>query len=228
MSNSESTAPRLPSQGSSSLLDQVVNEVAIKHPSVSATRLSFGKTDWAVYSAPHNLTNPSGSPFPNPRVLLEARKSDTAVMCHLEVHFNRVKTFEVGIQDDTVTNLVGSLDSGSGYKLCPGIPSETIVKVNFDSKALCKWGPPLSRFAHTSCAMWYHSCVNGVHMCSKCTRLNYHLNDMLKKRMLVSPGRNLRRTSVGSRYPKKFLTPTSLKRREENVSKQFLHLKVKS
>ena len=59
-------------------------------------------------------------------------------------------------------------------------------------------------------------------MCPKCTRLMYHLRDTLKKKTMTNPETKEGRTSAGSRYPRKYLTPESRAKREKNVKQNVL------
>ena len=44
----------------------------------------------------------------------------------------------------------------------------------------------------------------------------YHMQDMIKRKKVVSPKRIQKRTKAGSNYPKKYLTPRSLAQRIRN------------
>ena len=93
--------------------------------------------------------------------------------------------------------------------------------MTFGSKKLRRWGPLLQRSDHVDCLMWHPvSNVAVSSMCPKCSRLSYHLQDMIKRKNTVSPATRQKRVSAGSRYPKMYLTPKSLAQRHKNERMQ--------
>ena len=97
----------------------------------------------------------------------------------------------------------------------------------FDSKHLRKWVVPLTRSDNYECLMWYAP-VGGLtagelsRMCPKCTRLTYHMQDMLRRKQALTPTTLEARISAGSRYPTRYLTPRSRVQKEKNVNRQIL------
>ena len=176
---------------------------------------------WQIFYGPFSIVNPIGTPMYNPRVVMEISDS---VYCHLEVHCSRVETFAANGNEAHLSTLILSLRPGSGYVLCPGIPHSFTA---FDSKNLRKWAAPLTRFDHYECLMWYAP-VGGLtagelsRMCPKCTRLSYHMQDMLRRKQALTPRTLKARTLAGSRYPTRYLTPTSRAQKEKNVKRQIL------
>ena len=78
--------------------------------------------------------------------------------------------------------------------------------------------------------MWYAP-VGGLtagelsQMCSKCTRLTYHMQDMLRKKQALTPTTLEARILAGSRYPTRYLTPRSRVQKETNLTDKFFQTK---
>ena len=140
-----------------------------------------GATAWLVFTGPVTTESPLLTPVANPRVIVECTKDGST--CHLEVHFKRVKSFSIETNEVEFFTLLSSLQKNSGYVLCGGFPIST-----FASKSLRNWTPMFNRCDHIDCLMWYKPCGN-VHplRCPKCSRLMYHIQDMAKRKNVVSP-----------------------------------------
>ncbi len=135
-----------------------------------------------------------------------------------------VSSFPLVDNENRVASLVASLMPGSGYVLCPGLPSSLSRAVTFESNSLRKWEPLFHRFDHNKCLMWYShgtSRTPSSRICLKCTRLATHLKDMLKKKKTLSPCTKQKRISARSKYPKRFLTPVSRSVRTQNEKRQL-------
>ena len=165
-------------------------------------------TTWLVFCSPVTMVNPATAPYSNPRVVVEL--SSTSRRFHLEAHFQRVQTFVLDGNEEQLHSLVMSLQKDSGYVVCPGLPSSLAQSVTFGSKKLRRWGPLLQRSDHVDCLMWHRvSTASSSSICPKCSRLSYHLQDMIKQKSVISPATRQRRVSAGSRYPKMYLTRES-------------------
>ena len=70
--------------------------------------------------------------------------------------------------------------------------------------------------------MWFKPTGRDVtasyRLCPKCTRMRYHLEDMLKKKQALTPKTKTNRTLPHSRYPVRYLTPSSCMKKERNVA----------
>ena len=208
-------------------IDQTLKDVRLKYPSIRADCMMLGDTQWVIFNGPFTCSNPFQLPAPNPRVIIE--KAQTTLKCHLEVHFKRIESFDLEGNEDQLFKLIESLLPNSGYCLCLGLPQELQDQLSFESKSLRKWGPFMKRMDRIECLMWFkpqnERKQDKPSMCSKCFRLNYHLRDMLIKKSSVSPSTREKRTASNSRYPSKFLTPTSKARKAVNLKKQSRRLK---
>ena len=190
-------------------------------PSVPSFTHIDASTTWLVFCSPITTVNPAQVPYSNPRVVVEL--TATSGRFHLEANFHLVKSFTLEGNEEQLHSLIMSLQKDSGYVLCPGLPSSLAQSVTFGSKKLRRWGPMLQRSDHADCLMWYHtSHASTSSMCSKCSRLSYHLQDMIKRKQSMSPATKRKRTSAGSRYPKVYLTPKSLAERVKNEKVQAM------
>ena len=207
---------------STSSYDEIVQHLQTKFSFIPSFTHVNEFTTWLVFSAPVTIVNPAQSPTSNPRVVIEHTTAST--ICHLEVHFRRIKSFSFKGHEEEVFTLIASLQEGSGYVLCPGLPSSMSSTVTFESKSLRKWGPLFKRSDHSECLMWYSASRTSSTstMCPKCSRLYHHLRNMIHRKKTISPATRQKRTSAGSRYPKMYLTPKSRSEREKNEKRQAL------
>lgn len=184
-----------------------------KFPDVPSFTYCSGATTWLIFSGPVTTESPLLTPVTNPRVVVECTKDGST--CHLEVHFKQVKSFSVDTHEGDLFTLVSSLRKKSGYVLCGGLPMS--MDVSFASKNLRNWTPMFNRCDHIDCLMWYKPCGNVLPpRCPKCSRLMYHIQDMIKRKKVISPKTKEKRLKAGSKYPKKYLTPKSLVKRLRN------------
>ena len=72
-----------------------------------------------MFNGCYSTVNPIGTPMINPRVVVEVSDS---VYCRLEVHLYQMESFTVAGMESRFSHLVRSLEYGSGYVLCPGLP----------------------------------------------------------------------------------------------------------
>lgn len=165
------------------------------------------------------MVNPAHTPYSNPRVVVEL--NGTSGHFYLEANFQCVKSYTMEGNEEALHSLIMSLHKDSGYVLCPGLPASLAESVTFGSRKLRKWGPLLHRSDHMDCLMWHTTSSDASsNMCPKCSRLSYHLHDMIKRKSTISPATKLRRVSAGSRYPKMYLTPKSLAERVKSEKMQ--------
>ena len=189
---------------------------------------SFTHTDasttWLIFCAPVTMINPTQTPTANPRIVIEHANSTATTICHLEVHYLCIKSFSYIGNEQELFTLIASLQKDSNYVLCPGLPSSILTSVTFESKSLRKWGPLLQRSDHRECLMWYPTPQSSSKpaMCPKCSRLYHHLRDMIQRKKTIPPATRQKRTSAGSKYPKRYLTPKSRSEREKNEKRQAL------
>ena len=187
---------------------------------------SFTHTDtsttWLIFCAPVTMINPTQTPTANPRIVIEHANLTATTICHLEVHYLLIKSFSYLGNEQELFTLISSLRKDSNYVLCPGLPSSILTSVTFESKSLRKWGPLLQRSDHRECLMWYPTSRSSSKpaMCPKCSHLYHHLRDMIQRKKTLSPATRQKRTSAGSKYPKRFLTPKSRSEREKNEKRQ--------
>ena len=148
------------------------------------------QTVWIIFSGPVITMNPLCTPMANPRVIVEI--SQLGTVCHIEGHFQRLRTFSVlvdGNQEELLTT-IASLRPSSNCVLCGGLPDSLTVNVSFESKSLRNWNPTLNRFDHKECLMWYKP-VGEITpaRCPKCSRLMYHLQYRIKRKKSISPSK---------------------------------------
>lgn len=166
-------------------------------------------TTWLIFCAPVTMINPARTPTANPRIVIEHTNSTTTTICHLKVHYQRIKSFSYAGNEQELFTLIASLQKDSNYVLCPGQPSSILTSVTFESKSLRRWGSLFQRSDHRECLMWYPASQlsSKPAMCPKCSRLYHYLRDMIQRKKTISPATRQKRTSAGSKYPKRFLTP---------------------
>ena len=186
---------------------------------------THGSTTWLVFWALITVVNPAQTPTANSRIVIEHTTPATTTIkfCHLEVHYQRTKSFSYEGNEQELFTLIASLQKDSNYVLCPGLPSSISSSVTFESKSLRKWGPLFQQSDHSECLMWYPLSQSSSKptMCPKCSRLYHHLWDMIQRKA-ISPATRQKRTSAGSKYPKRYLTPKSCSEREKNERQQAL------
>ena len=207
-----------PAQYSSYTPHEIVKRLQATYPDIPSFTYTSGATTWLVFCGPLTTTNPSHTPGSNPRVLIELTTSCKRYC--LEVHFQRLQSFNFDENEDQLSTLLSSLRENSGYVLCPGLPVS--CSVTFESKNLRQWGPMFQRSDHRECYMWHLPTQGATSTCPKCSRLSYHLQDMVRRKKSLSPRTKKKRTNASSKYPKRYLTPTSRAERERNEKKQAL------
>lgn len=212
----------VPSTSAQNVPYSVLQQLQIKFCDIPSFTHTDGSTTWLVFCGPVTTVNPTETPTSNPRVIIEHTTATT--ICHLEVHYQRIKSFPYEGIEQELSTLISSLQNDSNYVLCPGLPSSIASSVTFESKSLRKWGPLFQRLDHRKCLMWYPASRSSSKpaMCPKCSRLYHHLQDMIKRRKNISPTTRQKRTSAGSKYPKRYLTPKSRLEREKNERRQAL------
>ena len=148
-----------------------------------------GPSTWLIFHAPVTTVNPAQTPAANPRIVIEHTIPAATTLCHLEVHYQRIKSFSYEGNEQQLSTLIASLQRDSNYVLCPGLPSSVSSSVTFESKSVRKWGPLFQRSDHSECLMWYPASHKSSKptMCHKCSRLHYHLRDMIQRKKAISP-----------------------------------------
>ena len=155
----------------------VLQQLQIKFSGVPSFTHIDGSTTWLVFCAPVTMVNPAQTPTANPRIVIEHTTPSATTICHLEVHYQRIKSFSYEGHEQQLFTLIASLQKDSNYVLCPGLPSSISSSVTFERKSLRKWGPLFQRSDHSECLMWYPASQPSSKptMCPKCSRLYHHL-----------------------------------------------------
>ena len=129
-------------------------------------------------------------------------------------------TVSQGDWDDAIIRgHVESLQTKSGYVLCPGLPNYTAEfgeHIRYTPKNLRVWSIPFHRHDHHLCALWHKPSNRKqspssplFNACSTCKSLYSNLQTTRKNEMGVSPASKMKRLEPSSTYPLDYLSPQS-------------------
>ena len=115
-----------------------------------------------------------------------------------------------------------------GYKFCPGInPDMYKTKyhdvIRYDPKKLRRTVHPVQRIDSGKCKLW-HKLLEKDNMtdvmCSGCKCLINELNQRLKKVQNTTSEQKQHHVNASSRFPEKYLSPKSLKKKRQNMQQE--------
>ena len=133
----------------------------------------------------------------------------------------------------TIEPYLEQLKPVSGFKVCPGI-KEYLQEIWFETKNLRRWGIPFGRIHALSCSLWH--IPNNTHhptgeslqdTCQPCRVLHHDISKLVEKASSLTEAQKMARTSVQSKYPMKYLSPTSRAVRVSKVCKDRQNLAAK-
>ena len=116
------------------------------------------------------------------------------------------------------------------YKLCPGIGGEEYAEykelIRYDQKQVVFVDAPVKRIESAKCKRWFPLIGSTVEkskrkspviICQECANLRKKLKEKAKQLSTVNPKKKVEHQQAKSVYPKKYLSPHSLHRRELNT-----------
>ncbi len=206
-------------------LDEFLAYTRCRYPSLTVTSHASSDGHWAIIEGFTTTSSPLESKMPtrNPHMIVHAPCEDPSHISYkFEAHF--VLLYQGLITDTQFGVLLQSLLPGSNYHLCPSLPQELRVRVDFECKSARKWDFPLQRTDHVNCQLWFHVQVTPrlrqEPTCRKCKTLAKYLQKMVKTRASVSPTRKARRVPPSSRCPWKYLSPVTRHLRQSRACKE--------
>ncbi len=212
--------------------DEFLANIRCRYPSLTVTSHASSDGHWAIIEGFTSTSSPLESKMPtrNPRMIVHAPCEDPSHISYkFEAHF--VLLYQGLITDTQFGVLLQSLLLGSNYHLCPGLPQELRVRVDFECKSARKWGFPLQRTDHVNCQLWFHVQVTPrlrqEPTCRKCKTLAKYLRKMVKTRASVSPTRKARHALPSSRCLWKYLSPVTRHLRQSRARKEKSSTKKK-
>ena len=127
------------------------------------------------------------------------------------------------------------LESKLYFKVCPGIKEyPRAQEIQFETKNLRRWGIPFGRIDAQSYSLWH--IPNNIHhptgdshrdTCQPCWVLHHDISKLVEKASSLTEAQKMARTSVQSKYPMKYLLPTSRAVRVSKVCKDCQNLAAK-
>ena len=136
---------------------------------------------------------------------------------------------------ETINRYLEQMLPSSGYHVCPGIMKYPHETIRFHTKNLREWGIPfINRVDSKQCELWHipnnvhHPAGDQLHnTCQKCRFLHQDIQKLLKTSEAVSEEQKLARSSVGSKYPLKYLSPVTKAKRVSKVCRERVTLTAK-
>lgn len=173
--------------------------------------------------------SPEFGPIANPRLCIIV--GDCSVSYKWQILFKTVASGQYCFEQIEV--YLRQLLPQSGYELCPGI-KEYPSDVHFKTKNLHEWGEPFGRLDSSVCLLWHlpsnHCRPTGDplrNVCAPCKRLQFDIDQLIKRARSTSEAKKSSRTSTGSNYPLKYLSPKSKATRISRNSKERKNLSAK-
>ena len=173
--------------------------------------------------------SPLFGPIANPRLCIIADKC--SVSFKWQILFETIASGRYCFEEAKV--YPHQLLPQSGYELCPGI-KEYPSDVHFKTKKLREWGEPFNRLDSDACMLWHlpnsHCRPTGDPLrnaCAPCKRLQFDIDQLGKRVRNMSEVKKAIRTSIGSNYPLKYLSPKSKAIRIARNTKERKNLSAK-
>ena len=168
-------------------------------------------------------------PMANPRLCIFA-EGDIAKF-RWQVLFKSLDQGEYSIEK--TEPYLEQLRPSSGFKVCPGLKKYP-QELRFQTKNVRLWGIPFDRVDAKCCEMWH--IPHNIHhptgdelrdTCQPCRNLHRDIQKLVEKASTVTEEQKIARTSTHSKYPMKYLSPTSRALRVTKICKDRVNLAAK-
>lgn len=142
--------------------------------------------------------------------------------------------------EEELLHLCGMISKSSGYKFCPGINKDVYNDhyasiIRFDSKSVRLTSEPFCRVDSPRCELWHKLAKNSSIferdmeevLCQPCKKMRSHLDQRVHAATNVTPAVKAARLEPSSRCPLAVLSPSSKKKRKDNLVKERAQYKKK-
>ncbi len=225
-----SSRPLTPTVTPKPTFDRIVNDIRHEYPDLTANVVSDATARWAIIQQNVYTQGPLQTPVHNPRIVVKEVSHEEATFT-FEVHCG-IELHRGSVSDTLFDMLLGTLLPGSGYELCPGLPSDVCAQLTFECKSARKWGFPFQRIDHTQCKLWYHVeadlCrIKREPTCDKCSHLLHYSKLQIKRRGQLTSEQKAKRTMPSSTCNLKYLSPANKRMRSQRRSMESFQARKK-
>ena len=131
------------------------------------------------------------------------------------------------------------ITKSSGYKFCPGLNKDVYSGIasslRYDSKSVRLVTEPFYRVDSPRCELWHRLAKNSSIfekdmeevLCQPCKKMLSHLDQRVRSSTMLSPSEKVARLDPSSRCPLAALSPSSRKKRKDNLLKERYQYKKK-